>query len=235
MKKGKLIVIEGTDSSGKNTQSKILVERLNNEGIKTEMISFPMYETPTGRIIGECYLGKKYIEKKLVPNAPGESWFENPTGLDSLAASLYYAADRRIATPNIIKTLESGVHIVADRYVESNMGHQGGKIRDKAERLNLFEDLDLLEHYILKIPRPDAVIFLYLPWQAAKKLKEGRDGHQDAHESDDEHLKNAENAYIELAELRNWIKIGCAPEGYHIRTVEDIAEEVYQKAKPILL
>ena len=235
MELGKLIVIEGTDSSGKETQSKILVERLNNEGIKSEMISFPRYETPTGRIIGECYLGKKYIDGKLVPGVPGKSWFPEPTKEDPYVTSPYYSIDRLAATPYMVKTLESGVHLLANRFKESNDGHQGGKITDKEKRLEFWEDMDFLEHDFLKIPRPNAVIFLYMPWQVAKELKNGRGGHQDAHESDDEHLKNAENAYIELADLRKWIRIDCAPNGYPSRKIENIAEEVYQKVKPILL
>lgn len=232
MKKGKLIVIEGTDSSGKETQSKLLVERLNKEGIKSKLISFPRYETPAGRIVGECYLGKK-----LTPEMSGKSWFENPTLLDPYVASLYYAADRRAAVPCITEILKSGTHIIANRYVESNMGHQGGKTRGK-DRFKLIKDLDDLEHNILKIPRPNGVIFLYMPWQVAKILKERRGGHQDAHEASDEHLINAEETYINLAEWRNWSFIYCTSvEGAKEspRTKEEISEEVYKTVKPILI
>lgn len=83
--KGKIIVIEGTDCSGKETQSKKLIERLNKEGIKTEYFSFPQYNTPTGRIVGGPYLGKSYI---------CECWFpEGAINVDPKVASLYYAAD----------------------------------------------------------------------------------------------------------------------------------------------
>ena len=88
MKKGKIISIEGTDFSGKNTQAKLLVDKLNFKGCKSEMISFPRYGTPTGDIVGDCYLGKDNRTKT-------GSWFENPTSLDSKLTCLYYAADRR--------------------------------------------------------------------------------------------------------------------------------------------
>lgn len=66
MEKGKLIIIEGTDCSGKETQSKKLIEKLNNEGMKTEYFSFPKYDTPSGRIVGLSYLGKPYLAEELV-------------------------------------------------------------------------------------------------------------------------------------------------------------------------
>ena len=231
-KRGKLIVIEGTDGSGKNTQTKELFERLICEGIDCERISFPRYETPTGRIVGECYLGKPTVTGK-----PGKSWFEKPGKLDALAASLYYAADRREAVPRMLEVLNSGRHLISDRYVESNMGHQGGKERDKSRRLELFKRLDDLEYGILQIPKPDAVVFLYMPWQVAKQLRADRGKHQDAHESSDEHLKNAEEAYLQLSKLRNWIRIDCAPRGHPHppRTKEGIAEEVYERVSPLLL
>lgn len=85
--KGKIIVIEGTDCSGKETQTSLLVQRLSKEGKKIERVSFPSYDTPTGKIVGGAYLGKSYI---------GEGYFpEGAANVDPKVASLYYAADRR--------------------------------------------------------------------------------------------------------------------------------------------
>ena len=104
MKKGKLIVIEGTDCSGKETQTKLLVERLNQENIKAQRISFPMYDTPTGKIIGSCILGKPDMCKELLKC--DHSFFPEGGGnIDSLAASAFYAADRRYNLPLINKLL----------------------------------------------------------------------------------------------------------------------------------
>ena len=261
---GKLIVIEGTDSSGKETQAKKLQQTLKDAGIKSEYISFPRYETPTGRIVGECYLGKPRlaygdpdglldtiksifpqgsldeifkahaIARHVLKNLPGQSWFADPTKLDPLTASLYYAADRREAARDIFRILSSGIHLISNRYVESNMGHQGGKIINEAEREKLFEDLDLLEHGILKLPRPDLVFFLHMPLEVAKKLNKERNKPQDAHESSSEHLKNAEEAYLQLAKLRGWTTIECAPDGYPPRSEDDIAKEISDKILPVL-
>ena len=122
MTKGKLIVIEGTDCSGKETQSKLLVKKLNAMGLKAINLSFPMYDTPTGRIAGGPILGKKEI---------GECWFsEGPVFLDPKVFCLYLAADRKYNFPKIQNYLDQGYYVILDRYVSSNMAHQGAKIED---------------------------------------------------------------------------------------------------------
>ena len=133
MKKGKLIVIEGTDGSGKKTQTQLLIKRLNLEGIPAEHMSFPRYGTPSGRIIGQCYLGKNGLGEGDV------AWFEEADKLDPLVASLYYAADRRAAVPEMERILSSGTNLVLDRYYQSNMAHQGGKIESDSKRGAFFE------------------------------------------------------------------------------------------------
>ncbi len=221
MKKGKLIVIEGTDCSGKETQSKMLVERLNGEGISCETISFPRYETPTGRIVGGPYLGKPEI---------CESWFAEGAGsVDSMVASLYYAADRRAARAGIFDILKSGSHLILDRYVSSNMAHQGGKINTTWGRREFYQWLDALEYGLLELPRPDITLFLYMPYLIGAELKKRRAGEMDGHEKDLGHLKNAENAYLQLSHMYPWKKIDCAPDETleSLRTPEDISEEVY--------
>ena len=139
--KGKIIVVEGTDCSGKETQTSLLVQRLRREGRNIERLSFPDYDTPTGRIVGGPYLGKEHI---------GEGFFpEGAANVDPKVAALYYAADRRYSRDKILKLLNDGVDVVLDRYVESNMGHQGGKLFDKEDRLKLYEDLENLEYGFL--------------------------------------------------------------------------------------
>ena len=98
MKRGKIIVIEGTDGSGKKTQSEKLFERLNREGMFSEMMSFPRYFTPTGRIIGQCYLGKNLGEGDA-------AWFGNPDKVDFRVASMLYACDRLAAVPEILEII----------------------------------------------------------------------------------------------------------------------------------
>jgi dTMP kinase len=217
MKKGKLIIIEGTDCSGKKTQTELLIKKLIKDNIKCVHMSFPKYEAPTGKIIGECILGRN-----------SESWFKNPTKLNPRVASLYYAADRLDSKEKINKLLSEGTSIVCDRYVESNMGHQAGKLKDE-ERKNIINFIINLEYNLLKLPKPEVIIFLHMPYNIGMKLKEGRPGKADAHESDSEHLKNAEKCYLELAKKFNWEKVDCTmPEKMNkLRTKEDISDEIY--------
>jgi len=223
MNQGKLIVIEGTDCSGKETQTKRLINRLNSENVSCATMSFPRYETPTGKIVGGPYLGKPEI---------CESWFENgPCDVDQKIASLYYAADRLNSLPEIKQILESETHLILDRYVSSNMAHQGGKIAATWGRREFYRWLDNLEYDFLELPRPDLTLFLCMPYQIGVELKKGRAGERDGHERDLEHLKNAEKAYLQLSHIYNWEKIECSPEGTFesLRTPDDIHGEVYSK------
>lgn len=225
MKKGKLIVIEGTDCSGKETQVKKVVERFKEKGINIYNYSFPMYDTPTGRIIGGPYLGKSYI---------GKGWFkEGAPNVDALAASAYYAADRRYNIGIINDHLEKGDIVILDRYVESNMAHQGGKLKTREEREKMYQKLDQLEFEIMELPRPDAVIFLYMPFEYAAILKKNRAETPDQHESNKAHLKQAETAYLELTEKYGYQKITCVKDDV-IRTIDDISDEVVARIEEII-
>lgn len=219
---GRLIVIEGTDCSGKETQSNLLLERLKAEKRAIEKFGFPMYDTPTGKIIGGPYLGKDYI---------CDGWFSEGAGnVPPEVASLYYAADRKYNLPKIQSLLEQGNDILLDRYVESNMAHQGGKISNSNERMTMYKWLEKLEYELLGLPRPDITIFLYMPYIYALELKKNRLEKPDQHELSEEHLINAEKTYLELAQLYNFQTVNCVSNN-HIRTKEDIHEEVYSLVK----
>lgn len=225
MKKGKLIVVEGTDCSGKETQVKRAVARFKEMGLNIYNYSFPMYDTPTGRIVGGPYLGKSYI---------CEGWFpEGATNVDALTASAYYAADRRYNIGIINEHLEKGDIVILDRYVESNMAHQGGKLKTPEERTKMYQKLDTLEFEIMELPRPDAVIFLYMPFEYAAVLKKNREETPDQHESNKAHLKQAEIAYLELTEKYGYKKITCVKDDI-IRTIDDINDEVVETLKEII-
>lgn len=232
MKKGSLIVIEGTDGSGKQTQSKMLVERLNAEGYFSTTMSFPRYNTPTGRIIGQTYLGKNLREYGWLGDT---NWFNNADKVDPLVASLYYAADRRAAAREMEKILNSGTNLVLDRYYQSNMAHQGGKIEIDSERMRIFDFIQKLEIELLKIPEEKAVIFLYMPLEVASILRENRGETPDGHESNIEHLKRAEKTYLQLSEYYwwKWKRIDCAPENT-LKSKKEIHEEVYKTALEII-
>lgn len=218
--KGKIIVVEGTDCSGKETQTSLLVQRLRKMGRKIERLSFPNYECPTGRIVGGPYLGKPHISEGFFP--------EGAAAVDPKVAALYYAADRRYNRQKILDLLDEGVDVVLDRYVESNMGHQGGKIFDKEERLKLYEDLATLEYGFLELPKPDLTVFLYVPYKKVAELRNGRAEPADQHEANPLHIRNAEHAYLELAELHDYKKINCLDKKGKLRDIEDIQEDIFK-------
>ena len=217
--KGRIIVVEGTDCSGKETQSCLLVQTLKRQGRKVERMSFPNYESPTGKIVGGPYLGKQHICSGYFP--------EGAAQVDPKVAALYYAADRRYNRDAILKLLDKGVDVVLDRYVESNMGHQGGKIFDKEERLKLYKDLARLEYGFLELPKPDLTIFLYVPYKKVAELRAARPEAADQHETSPLHIRNAEHAYLELADLHNYQIIKCCDKKGDLRDIENIQEEIY--------
>lgn len=232
MKKGKIIVIEGTDCSGKETQTKLLVEKLQKENRKVKRLSFPMYDTPTGKIIGACLLGKKDMCKELFSFEHG-FFPEGGGNIDSLAAINLYAADRRYNLPKIEKLLNEGYIIIIDRYVPSNMAHRGGLVEDKSERLKIYEKIEKLEYEINELPRPDKICLLYLPYDYACELKRNRKEAPDEVESNSEYLKKGERAFLELAEIYGYDIIDCISEE-QIRSIEEINNELYDKIMDVI-
>lgn len=225
-KRGKLIVIEGTDCSGKETQSKLLVEKLKKDNILIERLYNPWYETPTGKIIGACLLGKPEMCKELLKEEKG--FFQEGGGnVDALTACCYYAADRRYNLPKIKELLENGINVIIDRYVISNMAHRGGMIEEETERLKMYKKIYTLEFNILELPKPDEVIFLYLPYKYACELKKQRGEKPDETEQNEKYLINGERAYLELSKIYNYDIIKCSKDN-SIRTIEDINSELYK-------
>lgn len=219
--KGKYIVIEGTDCSGKQTQSELLEKKLKEQGMKAIRFGFPVYDSPTGKIVGGDYLGKPEIGNSKFP--------EGAVNVDPKIASLYYAADRfyNMKSLNIKKYIDEGYYVILDRYTTSNMAHQGSKTIDKEERFNMYQWIDKLEFWLLNLPKPDLTIFLHMPYEYSCELKKNRTS-LDEHEKSPEHLKNAEQAYLELSELYNWTKIECVSDET-IRSIEDINNEIMEK------
>lgn len=217
-----LITMEGTDCSGKETQSKLLYERLVKNGKKVKMFSFPTYDSPTGRIVGECYLGKgtKSFFEEGAPN------------VDPLISSLYYAANRRETfLKEIEKELYENDYIILDRYTTSNMGHQGGKGKTPIEKEQIISFIENLEYELLELPRPDITIFLHMPYATACVLKTNR-LELDDNEKSEKHLRDAENNYLYICKKLGWKYINCLnKEKFNnkndIRTIEEISEDVY--------
>lgn len=224
MKTGKLIVIEGTDCSGKKTQSDLLFKHLKEDGYQVYKESFPVYDSPTGKIIGGPYLGKQTICK---------GWFkEGANNVPAKVASLYYAADRLYNIKNINKYLKQGYIVILDRYVHSNMGHQVGKLKSKKERLDMFKWLEKLEFDLLDLPRPDIQLFLHMPYKFSKILQNNR-LELDEHEKSKENIVNAEKAYLEMASLYNFYIIECTNKK-EIKSINEIHEEIYNYVKSFI-
>ena len=220
--KGKIILVEGTDCSGKETQTKLLLENLKKEGIECIRFNFPDYDSPTGKIIGGPYLGKEYI---------CEGWFkEGATNVDPRVSSLYYGADFLYHLDNMNKILDEGKNIILDRYFYSSFAHQGGKIKDKNERLSMYKWLEKLEFNLLGLPDPDIKIFLHMPYEVSLELKKNRKEGLDQHEKSSEHLIMAENAYKEVASLYNFCTIECN-NGNLPKTIDEIQKDVYNYVK----
>jgi len=225
---GKLIVIDGTDGSGKGTQTNLIVERLRKEGHKVEVADFPRYGERSAVLV-EDYLNGKYGSAKDV---------------GAYRASIFYAADRYAASFQIKKWLDEGKIVISNRYVSANMGHQAGKIKDKQERDKFLLWLEDLEYNIFGIPKPDTHILLFMPPEVGQKLveKKGQRNYiegstkgknKDIHESDIEHLKDAANAYKYVAEKYKWNVIDCAPEG-NLKTIEEVHNLVWEKIRSIV-
>lgn len=220
--KGKLIVIEGTDCSGKETQTKLLVNYLKENNTKVFTMSFPNYDSPTGKISGGPFLGKSYISNGY--------FTEGAPNVDPKVSSLYYAADRLYNLPIIQKKLNEGYTVILDRYVYSNMAHQAGKEDDEEKRLALYNFNATLEFDLLGLPKADKVIFLYMPVESARALRANRPEALDQNEIDEEYLKKSQRAYLELAKLFNYIQIDCFEDG-KVRSIEDISKDVIRAYK----
>ena len=230
--KGNLIVIEGTDCSGKETQSNMLEENLNKLGHNTKKLYFPKYDTPTGRIVGTCFLGKEELCNKYLKEEKG--WFkEGSSNVDPLVSSLYYAADRKYNIKEINDLLESGTNVILDRYIYSNLAHQGCKFNSKEERLDFYKKMELLEFNILELPKPDITIFLYVPHEVSYELKKNRVESPDQNEINEEYLIKAEETYLELSKLYNFKIIECTKDN-KIKSKEEISELILKEISTLI-
>ena len=133
---------------------------------------------------------------------------------------------------DINKYLNDGYIVFLDRYVSSNMAHQGGKLTNKEEREKIFKWIETLEYDLLELPKPDITIFLHMPYVYAKELKKNRN-EIDKHEENKEHLINSENTYLELANLYNYKTIECVKDN-QIKSIDSINDEVFNYLKDLV-
>jgi len=217
---GKFIVIDGTDGSGKATQTNILVEKLRAKGLEVEKLDFPRYGEKSAGLVEEYLNGK----------------FGTAEEVGAYRASIFYAVDRFAAANQIKEWLNQGKIIISNRYVSSNMGHQAGKIQEPIERDKFLAWLHHLEYELFEIPQPDINVLLYMPPHIGQKLVDQK-GHRDyvggekrdIHEADLNHLRDAAEAYKYVADKYSWDIIDCAP-GDKLRTIDDISLDLWRLA-----
>jgi dTMP kinase len=228
-KRGKLIVIDGTDGSGKATQTNLLVKHLKRDGKKVKVVDFPdYYDNFFGKFIGHCLSEQYYNFIKVHPKI----------------ASVLYAADRFESKNKIDKWLKEGNIVIANRYASANQIHQGGKIKNTKKRQAFMTWLAEMEYEVFKIPKPDVVFYLNVPHKFVLKLIKRRNTigsrsylgkkKQDVHEKDSTFLENSRKSALWLAKTqKNWVKIDCVKVGL-LETPENIHKEIYEQIRKVL-
>ena len=217
--KCKLIVIDGLDGSGKATQTKLLAERLNENGYKARTISFPDYDSDSSALV------KMYLGGKL-----GSS----PDDVNAYAASSFYAVDRVASYINTWRAdLDEYDYIVADRYTTSNIIHQMAKLKEN-ERDSYIEWLFDFEYNRLELPAPDMVIFLDVDPAISQRLMlsryKGDDSKKDIHESNVAYLLRCRTSAMYAIERLGWISVECTEDG-EMRSVEEINDSLFELIK----
>lgn len=226
---GKLIVVDGTDGSGKATQVELLRKRLIREGYKVKVVDFPeYYKNFFGAFIGHCLAEQYYNWVNIHPKI----------------ASIAYAADRFESKDEINGWLEKGYIVISNRYVSANQIHQGGKIASAKKREAFLEWLDTMEHNVFKIPRPDVVIYLSLKIPTVLRLIRERDAQnkriylgnkKDVHERDSAFLQNSRKSALWLTHtLPYFKKVNCDDKKNGILSREEIQEMVFDEVKKII-
>lgn len=219
--KGKIIVIEGLDGSGKATQSKILAERLSKE-YKVRKLTFPDY-SGEGSALVRMYLGGEFGD--------------DPSCVNPYAAASFYAVDRVASYLKDWKCdYDEGTVFVLDRYSTSNMIYMTSKLK-REEWDSFISWLDDYEFEKLSLPRPSGVIYLDMPTEVSQKLMSGRynndESKKDLHEKNLDYLKSCRETALFTAEKLNWNVIPCAKNSEPL-SIEEISEAVYNTAKKYL-
>ncbi len=216
LKRGKLIVIEGTDGSGKTTQTEALFLRLKKEGVSVETLRFPQYEKNLfGKLIRECLDGHH----------------GNFMQMDPKVTSVLYACDRFETISQLRHWLDKGKVVILDRYVSSNQIHQGGKMKEESERNKFLDWLSVMEYQTLGVLKPDMVLYLDVSEDVSKQLILAREGVRDVADSDFEYLHNSKEAGLFMLKREPfWKRIDCM-DGDTLRSIEEIHEIVWGEVK----
>jgi dTMP kinase len=217
--KGAFIVIEGSDGSGKTTQTELLATRLRKAGYTVETISFPRYDEPSSYFIQEYLAGH----------------YGATAGVNPYTASLFYALDRFEAGQGIREALEEGRIVIANRYAGSNMAHQGAKFAHPDERRGFFIWLDSVEFQTMGIPRPDKSLILHVPTDVSAKLIDKRGLPKDEHERDAASLAKTTQVFAELCDLfpNDFVRLDCMRSG-KLMSEDAVHAMIWATVEPLL-
>lgn len=213
---GKLIVLEGTDGSGKSTQFAKLTQRLAQEGKEFQKLVFPQYGEESSALI-RMYLGGEFGDK--------------PSDVNAYAASAFYAVDRYASYKKAWGSwYEQGGIVLSDRYTTSNAVHQASK-EPPEKREEFLRWLYEFEYDRLELPRPDLTLYLDVPTAYTQQLMRQREAatgtHADIHEKDLAYLTTCRETGRAAAAFYGWTVVQCVRDG-QMRSIEDIHEEIYR-------
>lgn len=222
-RKGKLIIIEAGDGSGKATQTRALYEHLSRDGYHVHRVEFPDYQADSSMLV------RMYLRGDFGGHAED---------VNAYAASTFFAVDRYASfRMKWQKYYEAGDIILADRYTTSNMVHQAVKLTDAGERDAFLDWLWDFEFQKLRLPVPDQVIFLDMKPEIADRLIAARAAEtqtkKDIHERDTDYLHRCHAAYEMLTEKYGWTRIPCS-ENDEPRSIEAIHQDVYAAVQTLL-
>ena len=223
MGKGKLIVFEGTDGSGKSTQFKLLCQRLQDRGTRFQKLVFPQYSEPSSALL-RMYLAGEFGS--------------HPSDVNPYAASTFYAVDRYAAWKKVWgEYYEAGGLVLSDRYTTSNAVHQGGKLAEK-DQPAFFDWLFDFEYRKLGLPQPDTVVYLDMPTEQSVRLLRSRESQThtkgDIHEVDTAYLALCRQTALRASEHYGWYRVSCVDGEGNIRPVEDIHAQIWGALEGLL-
>ena len=214
---GTLIVIEGSDGAGKETQTNLLQVFFQSAGTAFESVSFPNYKEEYSAPV-RMYLSGAFGKK--------------PSDVSAYAASVLFSVDRFASFRTKWKeAYEAGTIILADRYIPSNMIHQAAKIKDPIERKVFLGWVENFEYEIMGLPKPQMIFFLDMPPEFSRRLRENRknkaDGSQekDIHERDEAYMVASYETACQVAKTYQWIRIRCV-EADRLKSIEEIHQEI---------
>jgi dTMP kinase len=219
-----LLELEGIDGSGKGTQAARLAETAAGRGHRVATFSFPTYDgNPFSRAVADYLNGAFGGADEVHPELAG----------------LLYACDRWHARPRLLAALEENDLVVLDRYVGSNLAHQGSKLEGEA-RERLLDWLLEVEYGEFALPVPDLVVLLDAPAALARELVGRKSARSyttlaaDIHEADRAHTDATREVYLDLARRQGWRVVRAADDDGNLRDVDAIAGEIWAAVEPLL-